>query len=109
MTKSQILQVPYYIQPTSNTCQSTVLKMYAVYLANSYRMSSIGANKSIRAIQRELKTAKGRPVKDKKKGYLYHVNLMWWMEKYFWFLNFSKLTTTNKKKAIKKIDSFFRP
>ena len=32
MARSKLLKVPYFTQPTDNTCQSTVLKMFATYL-----------------------------------------------------------------------------
>lgn len=103
MIVSKILEVPYFVQPTHNTCQSTVLKMYAQYLAYYHNLSSEGAAKSIGAIQKELKTDKKRPHKVGSKGYLFHVNLMWWLEKYFPSLDFNKITTTAQKQAIKKI------
>ena len=99
---SKLLSVPYLTQPTYNTCQSTVLKMYSMYLSQRLGMSSPAAAKEIEAIQQEMKTDPKRPVKGAS-SYLAHANFVWWMNKYFTSLTFKKVTTKNKLTANKLI------
>ncbi len=40
--RSRVLQVSYFSQPTSNTCQSTVLKMMATYIEHNEVRANTG-------------------------------------------------------------------
>lgn len=40
--ETRILPVPYFVQPTHNTCQSTCLKMMAYYLEQFVLLQSRG-------------------------------------------------------------------
>lgn len=42
-TRSRLLRVPYFTQPTENSCQSTVLKMFSTNLEREILKSDNGA------------------------------------------------------------------
>lgn len=75
----RVLPVPYLIQPTPITCQSTCLKMFGMYLESRLAMSSPGPNQSIQEIWAEINTGTARPVKARNA----YANMSWWLERYF--------------------------
>lgn len=99
MEKKKVLAVPYFVQPTTITCQSTCLKMYATYLANIYQISSEGASKSIKSIWADINTGSERPVR-KRNSY---ENMKWWLNKYFFPIIFEVLVISDVDSAIAKV------
>jgi hypothetical protein len=82
---STSLDVPYFVQPTSITCQSTCLKMLATYLERSVVLQSTGAEQiSIDQIWQEINTSPARPSKMRNA----HANFRWWLEQRFPALRF---------------------
>jgi len=74
-----ILDVPYLIQPTGNTCQSTCLKMFGMYLeAQLGRPASI-APLSILDIWSEINEGKDRPSRHRND----YQNMAWWLQRRF--------------------------
>lgn len=73
------LEVPYFVQPTPITCQSTCLKMIAAYLGQKFQVSTPAATMEIQAIWREVNEATGRPSTLRNA----HANFAWWLNKYF--------------------------
>jgi hypothetical protein len=79
-TRSRVLPVPYFVQPTGITCQSTCLKMFAAYLEQQVVFQSTGAAaKDIQDIWKEINTGSARPAQVRNS----HANLRWWLEKHF--------------------------
>jgi Peptidase_C39 like family len=100
MPATKILDVPYYLQPTSITCQSTVLKMFASYLEQSVVMASTGAaNCEITDIWKDINQSPVRPSKLRNA----HANMKWWLEKHFPMLRFQYIQTTDEAKAVETI------
>ena len=97
--KNKSLNVTYYVQPTSITCQSTCLKMYAKYLESHFGMSNEGAAKSIQDIWTEINTGAERPVQYRN----HYTNMIWWLDKYFQPLKFYRKTTKKPDEATKLI------
>lgn len=81
----KILQVPYFVQPTGTTCQSTCLKMMARYLEEAVVFQSTGAGeRDIIDIWKDINQSNDRPVK----ALNAHANMKWWLEKHFPSLGF---------------------
>jgi hypothetical protein len=100
---TKTLSVPYFVQPTSNTCQSTVLKMFASYLERSVVLQSTGAaQRQITDIWKDINENPARPSKVLNA----HANMKWWLEKRFPSLRFQYIQTTSEIQAIEKIVSF---
>ena len=93
------LRVPYLTQPTSNTCQSTCLKMYSMYLHDRLAMSSAADGMSILDIWKEINEGTERP----SKGRNSYENMAWWLGKYFPSYNFSVSSTRNPDEAMMAI------
>jgi hypothetical protein len=93
------LAVPYYIQPTPITCQSTCLKMYSKYLETKRAMSNIGANKTIEDIWKEINTGTERPAQVRNS----YTNMKWWLEKYFHPTKFEIKSTIDADNAIEQV------
>ncbi len=75
---ARTLDVPYLVQPDPTWCQSTVLKMFALYLEDRVlKQSRGGAAQDIKAIWQEINTSATRPVKVRNA----HKNMLWWLEK----------------------------
>jgi len=97
---SQILPVPYYVQPSGVTCQSTVLKMMASYLEQQVVLQSTGAaDKGISEIWTEINAGSARPIKLKNA----HGNMKWWLERHFPLLHFTYMQTKQEDKAIEAV------
>ena len=92
----KVLNVPYFTQPTSNTCQSTCLKMYAHYLANKLAMSSPVHGLTIEEIWKEINTGNERPAK----GRNAYRNMVWWLGKYFPHYEFKTRKTRDTDEAM---------
>lgn len=102
--RSRQLPVPYFTQPTDNTCQSTVLKMFATYLEQSVLKMSGGAE-SLRPVD-IYKTINHDPKRPNKKFTNAHANMKWWLEDRFPTLNFQYVTTGLEWEAIDRIVGF---
>ncbi|MBK8482509.1 MAG: hypothetical protein IPL40_15315 [Proteobacteria bacterium] len=80
------LPVPYFVQPTPITCQSTCLKMMGAYLDEQEGRAS-GAKRGvcalpIQGIWEELNAPKGEDRRPSKLRNA-HLNLKWWLEQRF--------------------------
>ncbi len=102
-SRTTVLPVPYFTQPTGITCQSTCLKMFASYLEQSVVHQSTGAAaRDILEIWKDLNESKERPVKMRNA----HANMKWWLQKYFPTLGFEYLTITDQVQALEKMIGF---
>lgn len=100
---SRILPVPYFVQPTSNTCQSTCLKMMATSLEQSVVMQSTGAaERDILEMWKDVNESPDRPSKVRNA----HSNLKWWLEQRFPSLRFEYLTLSDEALAGDQIVKF---
>lgn len=98
--RSKILKVPYFHQPTSITCQSTVLKMFANYIATEVlHQSSAGAEEEITNIWNDINTGNKRPVQLRNA----HKNMLWWLQEHFPNINFEYSSTNDEYKAMDEI------
>jgi hypothetical protein len=101
VTKS--LPVPYFTQPTGITCQSTVLKMFALYLEKFVVMQCTGAGeRGIQNIWKDINEGPNRPSKMRNA----HANMKWWLEIHFRFLRFHYIQTKDEALAIESIVRF---
>ncbi len=99
----RILPVPYFAQPTSITCQSTCLKMFASYIESNVLMQSTGAGeRDILDIWKDINRDPKRPLKIRNA----HGNMKWWLEKYFPRLRFSYTTLHDETQASAAIVRF---
>jgi hypothetical protein len=102
-SRTTVLPVPYFMQPTDNTCQSTVLKMMASYLEQSVLRQSTGAGeRGILDIWKDVNESPQRPSKMRNA----HSNMKWWLEQQFPTLRFEYLTLTDEVDALEKIIGF---
>ena len=92
----KILDVPYFTQPTSNTCQSTCLKMFGHYLAGRLAMSSMVHGQPITGIWKEINESEERPSQVRNS----YQNMVWWLNKYFPSYNFLVKETRNTDEAM---------
>jgi hypothetical protein len=101
---SKVLDVPYLVQPDPTWCQSTVLKMMAMFIENSAIFASTGgAETPINSIWEEINQSPGRPEKARNA----HKNMVWWLEKrYDPPLKFSYLTSHFIDPAIDNVVRF---
>lgn len=101
------LPVPYLTQPTSNTCQSTCLKMFAMYLADRIGVSSPVETMPILDIWKKINEGKDRPSKERNS----YANMAWWLHAQFPMYRFSVDSTVSPEDAmlriVKKIDRGF--
>lgn len=98
--RSKVLPVPYFMQPTAITCQSTVLKMMASYLEQFVTKKPGGAlSLSVAAIWSEINESKSRPIKARNA----HGNFKWWLEKRFPTLRFEQRTLTDEIAALEYV------
>ena len=97
--QNRILNVPYFTQPTSITCQSTCLKMFAKYLEQKVQMSTPAGAYSVPDIWKEINTSVDRPSKIRNS----YANMQWWLEKYFRPIQFEVKNTKNVDEAISMI------
>ena len=101
--QSRILSVPYFVQPTGNTCQSTCLKMMATYLEQAMALQSTGAAaRAIADIWKDINESKERPLKARNA----HANMKWWLERHFSSLRFEYHTLTDEARAYDMIIRF---
>jgi len=102
-SRTVILPVPYFAQPTSNTCQSTCLKMMATYLEQTIVLQSTGGgDQDILDIWKDVNESPKRPVMARNA----HANMKWWLEQHFPTIRFEYLTLTDEGRALEKIVSF---
>jgi hypothetical protein len=101
--RTTVLPVPYFTQPTDNTCQSTVLKMMASYIEHSVLRQSTGAGeRDILDIWKDVNQSAERPSKMRNA----HSNMKWWLERHFPSLRFEYLTITDEVEALERIIGF---
>jgi hypothetical protein len=101
---TKLLKVPYFTQPTDNTCQSTVLKMFATYIEqNVLQMSGGAENLNPVDIYQTINADAKRP---NKKFTNAHVNIKWWLEQRYPSLTFEYITTALEWEAIDDIVGF---
>jgi hypothetical protein len=93
------LPVPYLIQPTSITCQSTCLKMYGIFLANRIGISSPLQAMSIQDIWKDINEGQGRPSKERNS----YSNMAWWLHKQFPAYKFAVASTKSVDEAMLQI------
>ncbi|HUG40908.1 MAG TPA: C39 family peptidase [Longimicrobiales bacterium] len=100
---NRILPVPYFVQPTAVTCQSTCLKMFATYLERSVVQQSTAAGaREIPAIWKDINQDPRRPVKVLNA----HGNMKWWLERHFPRLKFDYSVVADEARAIDSIVPF---
>jgi len=98
-----ILPVPYFVQPTGNTCQSTVLKMMATYFDQEVIRENTGSiSLNIRDIYNTINTSLSRP-EQRPNTTNSHTNIKWWLQKRFPALKFKYLSTSKEDVAIQTI------
>jgi hypothetical protein len=98
--RSKTLNVPYFAQPTSITCQSTVLKMFATYLEQNVVYQSTGAaDRQILDIWKDINQADDRPSKLRNA----HTNMQWWLQKHFPSVHFEYSNTNQEDRAVEGI------
>lgn len=95
----RILRVPYLTQPTSNTCQSTCLKMFGLYLAARSRMSSPVEGMAITDIWKQINTGDERPSRLRNS----YENMVWWLGNQFPQYQFSVESTRNTDEALMRV------
>jgi hypothetical protein len=101
--RSRALPVPYFAQPTSNTCQSTCLKMFATYLEQRVVSRAMGeASRSVLDIWKEVNESRDRPSQVRNA----HVNLKWWLERHFPGQRFEYMSFHDETLALERIVSF---
>jgi hypothetical protein len=101
--RSKVLPVPYFVQPTPITCQSTCLKMMAAYLEQSvvFQCTGVG-DREILDIWKDVNTSPRRPVQARNA----HANFKWWLERHFTSLRFEYLALRDEATAQEKIVRF---
>jgi hypothetical protein len=100
---AKTLRVPYFTQPTSITCQSTVLKMMATYLEEHVVFQSTGAaEREIRDIWKDVNEDPKRPSRTRNA----HANMKWWLERHFPSLRFEYIQTKREDQAVESIVRF---
>jgi hypothetical protein len=103
ISRTNVLPVPYFMQPTNNTCQSTCLKMMATYFEQHVVIQSTGGgSRDILDIWKDINESSDRPVKLRNA----HANMKWWLERHFPTLQFEYLTLTDAGRALEKIVTF---
>lgn len=102
--RAKQLKVPYFTQPTDNTCQSTVLKMFSTYLEREILKQDAGGA-DLRPVD-IYKTINKDPKRPNKKFTNAHANMVWWLEQRFPTLLFHRITTALEFEAIDTIVSF---
>lgn len=91
----KVLPVPYFIQPTAITCQSTVLKMVAAYL-DQYLNKNV-KYRNVLKIWRTINKSANRPIKMRN----HYLNMKQWLENEFPnIFDFPMKRTVNPKKAV---------
>ena len=93
--KSNILKVPYQVQPTDKTCQSTCLKMIGMYES----FPSINTKK-ISDIYNEINTSPNRPDKQNTNSWK---NIAWWLNNSISASSYSIYKTKDQIKAIEHL------
>jgi hypothetical protein len=103
-TRSRLLKVPYFTQPTENTCQSTVLKMFATYLEREILKQDAGA---VRLEPVDIyKTINKSPHRPNKAFQNAHANIKWWLQERFPTLTIHYSSTSLDFEAIDRIVGF---
>lgn len=99
--RSKVLPVPYKVQPTSYTCQSTCLKMMGIY--EGFPLID---SKEIKSIYKEVNESPTRPDKVHKNSWK---NITWWLNDNVNSSQYSLAKTNDEVEAIeylvKKIDA----
>lgn len=100
--------IPYYVQPDSRSCQSTVLLSVAGYLDNRWDVTSKNTGTTIQDIYLDVNSDRAeRPVKG---VYNSWENLRWWLDQYTrgsvsFRLTMPKNTTSAQEYLVAAIDA----
>jgi hypothetical protein len=98
--RTKILRVPYLVQPDPTWCQSTVLKMIAMYIEQSVLFASFGgADRKIADIWKDINTGTARP----QQVHNSLTNMKWWLQSHYPRLNFRYQETRLEDVAVEKI------
>jgi len=101
--RSKVLPVPYFVQPTAVTCQSTVLKMMASYLEQTVLLAKTGAaDRDVPTIWKDINQDPKRPEMAQNA----HANMKWWLESHFPSLKFKYKQTNREDQAVDSIVQF---
>jgi hypothetical protein len=92
-----ILDVPYFTQPTPITCQSTCLKMMALYYDR--RLGQVPLQRDILEIWKAINTSDDRPSTIRNS----YQNMVWWLNREFPSLSFGVSRTGDAHTARKHI------
>ncbi len=103
-TRSKLLKVPYFTQPTDNTCQSTVLKMFATYLEREILKVEGGASQ-LKPVD-IYDTINKSPKRPNLKYVNAHDNMKWWLAERFPTLTMQYSSTPVEFEAINRIVRF---
>ena len=96
-----LLDVPYFVQPTPITCQSTCLKMMATYLARRSGISHPAEATPIQEIWATINTGTARPVRQRNS----YENMRWWLQQAFPHLKFEVARETKQAEGILRLKS----
>jgi hypothetical protein len=102
--QSRILTLPYFAQPTGDTCQSTCLKMVSCYIERYIVSMNTGA--FIADIIDIKKTINHDPNRPDKVNMNSHGNMKWWLERRFPQLKFSYSQMDDEARALEGIVNF---
>lgn len=89
-----VLNVPFFVQPTPETCQSTCLKMMAAYL--DVRSNRPQVFRSVDQIWQAINTGTQRPEQVRNS----YENMRWWLAREFPNFHFRVDGTQNERTAI---------
>ena len=106
---SKELAVPYFVQPTGITCQSTCLKMMGAFLEQQEAGDSdsvrIICKLPIQGIWEDLNAPRGEDQRPSKLRNA-HINLKWWLEQRFRRIKFDYSTVSWPSIALERIVRF---
>jgi hypothetical protein len=92
--------VPYLAQPDPTWCQSTVLKMIALYIEQYMLLASFGgADRAIRDISKDINTGTARP----QQVHNSLANMKWWLQSHYPILRVNYTETPREDTAIEII------
>ena len=100
-----LLDVPYFAQPTSDTCGATCLKMMATYLCPDGNRRTNMMQKDIMNIHRDIMKSPHRPFDV---SYADMRNMRWWLENEFSGRDFLFNAYDERSRAIGEICNSIR-
>ena len=93
---TNVLDVPYLSQPDPITCQSTCMKMVAMYFQEKSGAKMPATEKSIKQIWDEINSGNSRPSSERNSW----TNFVWWFNKNIPDKKFKKKETADETAAI---------